>query len=84
MKRAVLLLACCLAFGGAWGRDAFVAKRFMVAAAHPLAAEAFAGLGVTRYQQGRRDEARRAIERALALDARVQNADALRRLLEGP
>ena len=44
MKRAVLLLACCLAFGGAWGRDAFVAKRFMVAAAHPLAAEAGAAV----------------------------------------
>ena len=39
MKPLVLLL-CCLAFGVAQARDALVAKRFMVAAAHPLAAEA--------------------------------------------
>jgi tetratricopeptide (TPR) repeat protein len=48
---------------------------------HPLAAEALAGLGVVRYQQGRADEARAAIARALALDPGVQNAAALRRLL---
>ena len=40
MKRLVLLLLCGLAFGLAQARDAVVAKRFMVAAAHPLAAEA--------------------------------------------
>lgn len=49
---------------------------------HPLCAEAFAGLGVTRYQQGRREEAGRALARALALDPQVQNAGTLRRLLQ--
>jgi gamma-glutamyltranspeptidase / glutathione hydrolase len=39
MKRLVLLL-CCLAFGVAHGREALVAQKFMVAAAHPLAAQA--------------------------------------------
>jgi tetratricopeptide (TPR) repeat protein len=49
---------------------------------HPLAAEAWAGLGVAREKQGRKDDARHALSRALALDPQVQNADALRRLLE--
>ena len=49
---------------------------------HPLAAEAWAGLAFARAEQGRDADARRAAERALALDPRVQNADALRRLLE--
>ncbi len=49
---------------------------------HPLAAEAWAGLGVAREKQGRKGDARRALGRALALDPQVQNADALRRLLE--
>jgi len=39
MKRLVPLL-CGLAFGLAQARDAVIAKQFMVAAAHPLAAEA--------------------------------------------
>jgi Tfp pilus assembly protein PilF len=49
---------------------------------HPLAAEAWAGLGVARAEQGRDADARSAIERALELDPQVQNADALRQLLE--
>jgi tetratricopeptide (TPR) repeat protein len=48
--------------------------------AHPLAAEAWAGLGVARERQGRRADAARAIDRALAIDPRVENADALRAL----
>jgi tetratricopeptide (TPR) repeat protein len=48
---------------------------------HPLDAEAWAGLGVTRARQGRRDEARRALARALTLDPEVQNAEALRGML---
>jgi Flp pilus assembly protein TadD len=47
---------------------------------HPLAAEAWAGLGVARQRQGHAREAAAAIDRALALDPAVQNADALRRL----
>ncbi|RIL06586.1 MAG: hypothetical protein DCC71_06295 [Proteobacteria bacterium] len=47
---------------------------------HPLAAEAWAGLGVARERLGERDAARAAIDRALALDPAVQNADALRAL----
>ena len=39
MSRAGLLLFC-FVFGFAQAREAVVAKRFMVAAAHPLAAEA--------------------------------------------
>jgi Tfp pilus assembly protein PilF len=49
---------------------------------HPLAAEAWAGLGVARAEQGHDADARSAIERALELDPQVQNADALRQLLE--
>lgn len=48
---------------------------------NPLAAEAWAGLGVARAEQGRDADARRAIERALALDPHVQNAEGLRQLL---
>ena len=40
MKRLVLLLLCGLASGLAQAREAVVTKRLMVAAAHPLAAEA--------------------------------------------
>lgn len=47
---------------------------------HPLAAEAWAGLGVARHRQGRDEDAHAAIERALALDPAVQNAAALERL----
>ena len=43
MSRAGLLLFCFL-FGFAEAREAVLAKRFMVAAAHPLAAEAGAGV----------------------------------------
>jgi tetratricopeptide (TPR) repeat protein len=49
--------------------------------AHALSAEAWAGLGVVRAEQGRAAEARAALARALDLDPDVQNADALRRLL---
>ena len=49
---------------------------------HPLAAEAWAGLGVARAEEGRDADARRALERALELDPQIQNADALRQLLE--
>lgn len=49
----------------------------------PLSAEAWAGRGVALLELGRRAEARAALERALALDPAVQNAPALRRLLEG-
>lgn len=52
-----------------------------VLAANGLAAEAWAGLGVARARQGRDDEARAAIGRALGLDPQLENADALRRLL---
>lgn len=48
---------------------------------HPLAAEAWAGLGVAREREGRRDEARRALERSLELDPGAENAGALRALL---
>lgn len=48
---------------------------------HPLSAEAWAGLGVAREREGRRDDARRAIERSLALDPNQDNAAALRALL---
>jgi tetratricopeptide (TPR) repeat protein len=51
-----------------------------VLAAHGLAAEAWAGLGVARERQGRAEEARRALDRALALDPRMENAEALRAL----
>jgi tetratricopeptide (TPR) repeat protein len=53
-----------------------------VVRAFPLAAEAWAGLGVARAQLGRSAEARDALARALALDENVQNAEALRRMLE--
>ena len=48
---------------------------------YPLAAEAWAGLGVVRDHEGRRDDARRAIERSLSLDPGQENAPALRALL---
>jgi Flp pilus assembly protein TadD len=48
---------------------------------HPLSAEAWAGLGVVREREGRRDDARRALERSLALDPGQDNAAALRALL---
>lgn len=48
---------------------------------HGLSAEAWAGLGVARARQGRREDARAALQRALALDPGVQNAEMLRRLL---
>lgn len=50
---------------------------------NPLAAEAWAGLGVAREKQGRNEDARRALSRSLALDPNAENADALRRLLKG-
>lgn len=53
-----------------------------VVARFPNAAEAWAGLGVARARQGRHDDARRALSRALALDPNVQNADVLRRMLD--
>jgi Flp pilus assembly protein TadD len=49
---------------------------------HPLSAEAWAGLGVTSEREGRRDDARRAIEKSLALDPNAENAAALRALLD--
>jgi gamma-glutamyltranspeptidase / glutathione hydrolase len=43
VKRTILFF-CCLFFGFAEARDALVAKRYLVAAAHPLAAEAGAAV----------------------------------------
>lgn len=60
--------------------DAAALRYESVLRVHPLAAEAWAGLAVARERQGRRDEALRAIDRALALDPRVENADALHAL----
>ncbi len=65
------------------GHLALAARDFAAAADHyeaalrgnPLAAEAWAGLGVARAEQGRDADARRAVERALALDPQVQNAE---------
>jgi tetratricopeptide (TPR) repeat protein len=51
-------------------------------ARHPLSAEALAGLAAARYRQGRRAEARAALERALALDPGLQNDAGLRSLRE--
>jgi tetratricopeptide (TPR) repeat protein len=51
-----------------------------VLAVHALAAEAWAGLGVVRERQGRAPDARRALDHALELDPRMENADALRAL----
>jgi len=48
---------------------------------HPLSAEAWAGLGVVREREGRHDDARRALERSLALDPDQDNAAALRAML---
>jgi len=48
---------------------------------HPLSAEAWAGLGVVREREGRHDDARKAIERSLALDPAQENAPALRAML---
>jgi Flp pilus assembly protein TadD len=50
---------------------------------HPLAAEAWAGLGVALEREGQRDAARRALARSLELDPGAENADALRALLAG-
>ncbi|MGH0037405.1 MAG: tetratricopeptide repeat protein [Myxococcota bacterium] len=50
---------------------------------HELSAEAWAGLGVARLATGDVDGGRTAIERALLIDPRVQNAAALRELLSG-
>jgi tetratricopeptide (TPR) repeat protein len=50
----------------------------------PLSAEAWAGMGVARYELGEYEPARAALERALRLDPQVQNADALRELLRRP
>jgi tetratricopeptide (TPR) repeat protein len=61
--------------------DDAVARYESTLRAHALSAEAWAGLGVARAEQGRPDEARAALARALALDPDVQNAEALRRLL---
>jgi tetratricopeptide (TPR) repeat protein len=63
------------------GHDAEAAALYeAVVRVHPLAAEAWAGLGVARHRQRRDAEARAALDRALALDPAVQNADALRQL----
>jgi Tfp pilus assembly protein PilF len=66
----------------AGGLDEAAARYEATLRAHALCAEAWAGLGVVRAEQGRRDEAGAALSRALALDPDVQNAEALRRLLE--
>ena len=47
---------------------------------YPLAAEAWAGLGVAHHRQGSDEAAVTAIDRALAIDPDVQNAAALRQL----
>lgn len=60
--------------------DAAAAHYEAVVRVHPLAAEAWAGLGVARHRQGRGPEAAAALDRALALDPAVQNAEALRQL----
>lgn len=48
---------------------------------HPLSAEAWAGLGVVREREGRRDDARHALERSLSLEPGQENAPALRAML---
>jgi tetratricopeptide (TPR) repeat protein len=68
---------------GAGALDEAAARYEATLRAHALSAEAWAGLGVVRAEQGRDAEARTALERALALDPGVQNAEALRRLLRG-
>jgi len=60
--------------------EAAAAHYEAVVRVHPLAAEAWAGLGVARHRQGRDPEAAAALDRALALDPAVQNAAALRQL----
>jgi Tfp pilus assembly protein PilF len=63
------------------GRAAQAASHYeAIVRVHPLAAEAWAGLGVARHREGRDAEALAALDRALALDPAVQNAEALRRL----